>query len=155
MVLFGLFATKKMTTLNKSKDILDELMDLDNTNYNRVNQHEHSLNTSSFNLSNIIKNLPTKSNTDYTDALLNTLYAQVDFLRQESLNKTEIIQALINNSVGKHTNTVENSNNSTKVSPNNLEPITRYTINSSMDTSLKVSLNALMIYLVWRITKKQ
>lgn len=62
----------------------------------------NELDTSSFILEDIISrnNLDTSNNNiNYKDALLISLYAQVDHLRKESLGKDEIIKFLMNKSV--------------------------------------------------------
>ena len=113
MVMFGLFGVKKPTSnntipsrpsalINKEIDVLDELMDLDN--YKRVTDDKNTsidLNTSSFNLDDIINRISTKNNDqniNYKNALITSLYSQVDHLRGESVRKDTIIQHLIQNS---------------------------------------------------------
>ena len=61
----------------------------------RINNSIDHLDTSSFNLDDVINRIQSKKlNTNYKDALLNSLYSQVDFLRQESLEKNTIINTL-------------------------------------------------------------
>ena len=113
MVMFGLFGVKKPTSndnipsrppalIDKEIDVLDDLMDLDN--YKRVTDDKNTsidLNTSSFNLDDIINRISTKNsdqNIDYKNALINSLYSQVDHLRGESIRKDTIIKHLIQNS---------------------------------------------------------
>ena len=89
------------TTSQTNRDVLDELMGL-NT-YPVFNTND--LNTSSFNIEDIMNKLPlTKDNTDYKSALLCSLYSQVEYLKQESIDKTNIIKALTRNT---ETNTDE------------------------------------------------
>ena len=105
MVIFGLFTREKVSTIkhsspiksnNKSYDVLDELMNLrrpTNNNYDKVK--DNSLDTSSFNLQKIIKDISIK-NIDYRDALINSLYAQVEYLSEDALTKNDVIKQLIN-----------------------------------------------------------
>ena len=53
------------------------------------------LNTSSFDLEDIISKLPAKGEIDFKEALLNSLYAQVEYLRQDLFAKNEIIKSLV------------------------------------------------------------
>ena len=113
MVVFGLFGVKRTTSnntipsrpsklINKEIDVLDELLDLDN--YQRDTDDKNSnidLNTSSFNLDDIINRISIKKkdqSINYKNALINSLYSQVDHLRDESIRKDTIIQHLIQNS---------------------------------------------------------
>ena len=114
MVTFGLFGKRSNTSsnpmANTSRNILDELMGFDNTTHNKdYDKYEYNTNTSSFNLDDIFNKLPNKSNVDYKEVLLMSLHAQVDYLRQDSLRKTEIIQSLANNYVALTNNYVENT----------------------------------------------
>ena len=117
MVTFGLFGRNKETSNdpfppgvinrdNKDVSILDELMGF-NTNTNKVytsaadKNAYNELDTSSFILEEIMhrNNLDINNiNINYKTALLNSLYAQVDHLRKESLGKDEIIKFLMKNS---------------------------------------------------------
>ena len=145
MVVYGLFATKKNTSsnnmhckpkLNKSYATLDKLMGLNSTINNNANdEYQHDLDTSSFNLNNIINNLPTTSNINYKDALMNSSYAQVNFLIQESLEKSNLINVLISNTISCPKNTEENTSNNTHDDSAELGQTTRYSINSSSDTN--------------------
>ena len=74
------------------------------------------------------------SNFDYKDALLNSLYAQVDYLRKDSLQKTAIITTLIKNKV----NNPEMIENTTD---DNLEPAIRHTMNLNSETENKMPSN--------------
>ena len=113
MVVFGLFGVKRPTSnnnipsrpsalINKEIDVLDELVDLNN--YKRDTDDKNSnidLNTSSFNLDDIINRISIKNNDqsiNYKSTLINSLYSQVDHLRGESIRKDTIIQHLIQNS---------------------------------------------------------
>ena len=134
MVVFGLFGTKNKTSfdtipsvplLKSSKDILDELMGLWTTNY------KCDLDTSSFQLDDIINRLSIKSDIDYKDALLNSLYAQVDYLRKDTLQKTAIITTLIKNKVN-NPEMIENTID------DNLEPVIRHTMNLNTETENKI-----------------
>ena len=132
MVTFGLFEKKQKSLrhsnseFNKEKDILDELMGLDD--YVNTNP----LDTSSFNLENVVNSLKNKSNINYNEALISSLYAQVAFLRQESLEKNEIIKMLINNPT--INNTEENTLNSS-INTNHLESDVRDDINLMINQS--------------------
>ena len=137
MVVFGLFGTKNKTSfdtipsvplLKSSKDILDELMGLGTTN------RKCDLDTSSFQLDDIINRLSIKSDIDYKDALLNSLYAQVDYLRKDSLQKTAIITTLIKNKVN-NSEMIENTID------DNLEPAIRHTMNLNSETENKMPSN--------------
>ena len=114
MVIFGLFGEKRNTSnntippnfntiINKEIDVLDQLMDLNN-NYGRNTKDlnkSNGLNTSSFNLDEIANRISIKNNNasiNYKNALINSLYSQVEYLRGESIRKDNIIQNLINNS---------------------------------------------------------
>lgn len=105
MVKFALVSREKVPTIKhsspikskkKSYDVLDELMNLrppTNNKYDKVK--DNSLDTSSFNLQEIIKDISIK-NIDYRDALINSLYAQVEYLREDALIKNDVIKQLIN-----------------------------------------------------------
>ena len=112
MVVFGLFARKrnmssnytqsspnKILNKNKRKDVIDELMDIGNDygNNSKIQNdfNVSGLDTSSFNLRDIM-NRATNKNINYKDALMNSLYAQVDFLKQELVEKNKIIQGILN-----------------------------------------------------------
>ena len=84
MVTYGLFG-KLSVSKDASRDIIDELMDI-KAPYVR----NSSLNTSSFDIDDVMMNLGNR-NTDYKDALLSSLYAQVEHLKQDSLQKNEIL----------------------------------------------------------------
>ena len=118
MVMFGLFGNKRIVSntaitseLNhKEIDVLEELMGL-NDNYvfasNTADNTINDIDTSSFNLDEIINRLSVKNNDktiDYRYALLNSLYAQVDHLKKELLSKDRIIEHLINNSIKSESN---------------------------------------------------
>ena len=104
MVVFELFTKKcashntthssNSTPINKSKDVLDELMAMDK-NYTYSAKDKSNLNTSSFNLDDIINRMPAKGEIDYKNALLNSLYVQIEYLRNDLSAKNEIIKALI------------------------------------------------------------
>ena len=105
MVVFGLFSKKcashsntysssPTATIKKNKDVLDELMGLDN-HYIVNTTRKSDLNTSSFDLEDIISKLPAKGEIDFKEALLNSLYAQVEYLRQDLFAKNEIIKSLV------------------------------------------------------------
>ena len=126
MVVFGLFGSKVNLNSNnimdfeKEKDVLGELMDLDNVNINYNKDNE--LDTSSLIIEDIINQLSTKSNVKYKDALINSLYAQVEFLKNDSLNKNKIIESLIINNVSQNRMDTENKlRNSTFNNSNNSE----------------------------------
>lgn len=124
MVVFGLFSKQRTSNMahscpaeingykvcdeskDISRDILDELMAIDTNTIKGIND----LNTTSLNLDNIIKNVSAINNIDYKDALLNSLYSQVEYLRQESLSKNEMIKSLINNSFNCSCSHVKNVN---------------------------------------------
>lgn len=104
MVVFGLFSkicashntthSSSPAPINKSKDVLDELMAMDK-NYTHSAKDKSNLNTSSFNLDDIINRMPAKGEIDYKNALLNSLYAQIEYLRNDLSAKNEIIKAII------------------------------------------------------------
>ena len=100
MVVFGIFSKPRSekessTPLNNnSRDILAELMDLEN-NHKRMNSTSDPNNTSSLN--DFINDLNKKDYINYKDMLLNSLYSQVEYLRKDSLMKTECIKALVSN----------------------------------------------------------
>ena len=103
MVVFGIFSKprspeKQSSTplINKSRDILAELMDLEN-NYNKRMNSTNDPNTSSLNLNDFMNDLNKKDYINYKDMLLNSLYSQVEYLRKDSLMKTECIKALVSN----------------------------------------------------------
>ena len=133
MVVFGLFRSTKNSSRDysntlsieepKERDVLDELMGLNATRNNTNNHLVNSLDTSSFNLDDVIHKLSEKRNTNYKDALLNSLFSQVDFLRQESMQKNELIKTLTNviNNSSKDINNVEIMRNSTLNESSNLE----------------------------------
>ena len=128
MVVFGLFGMNRIpsntaipsgppTLMNTEIDVLEELMSL-NTNivYTADKNENNGLDTSSFNLEEIINRISVKNDNknididiNYKDALLNSLYSQVEHLRQESLGKDNIIKHLINISVVR--NNVHNDSN--------------------------------------------
>ena len=88
---------------NRVKDVLDDLMDIDNDNIKKVTRNE--LDTSSFILDDIINKISDKNyewdkkDLDFNYALLNSLYAQVEFLKQECSHKNVIISTLIKDSL--------------------------------------------------------
>ena len=142
MVIFGLFGHSKnpsrhykqsspIQTINKSKDIIDELMDLDNINSNNKvkNNIATDFETSSFNLEEIYNRISNK-NIDYKEALLNSLYSQVEFLKQELQEKNTIMKSLLKNTDQISSNSKIESRNSFKL----YEPLYE-TINSSVDSS--------------------
>ena len=106
MVVFALFSKKcasdnktnssTPSSINKSKDVLEELMALHN-HYTDNAKEKDEFDTSSFILDDILNSLPAKGEkeNDYKDALLNSLYAQVEYLKQESLAKNELIKTLV------------------------------------------------------------
>ena len=83
---------------DKPFSILDELMGLNTTIHHNAtnNDTDNDLDTSSFNLDNFINS---NRHIDYKVALINSLYSQVEYLRQQSLGKDEVIKLLINKSV--------------------------------------------------------
>ena len=109
MVTFGLFGRSKqplsysipsgsMRKEDKTFSVLDELMGLNTVHTNGIdNNRDNDHDNSSFILDNLMKT--SYSNINYKDALLNSLYSQVEFLRQELLGKDEIIKLIINKSV--------------------------------------------------------
>ena len=112
MVVFGLFGINKSGPSmlnNREFDVLDELMGLNNkhtrdaaTAINKSNNTNNDLDTSSFNLEEIMNRLSTKNENksiNYKDALMNSLYSQVDHLREESLRKDTLIEHLIKNTI--------------------------------------------------------
>ena len=133
MVMFALIGknrTLSIKPIDKSYDVLSDLMGLNNTVNNKGDTGDDSndiLNTSSFNLQNIMNQLATKSDVNYKDALINNLYAQTEYLRNDALIKNDIIQSLINK-----INTTECSKNTESLQPNS----SRSTSNTSYsDTS--------------------
>ena len=124
MFFFGLFSSKQNSSshsdtlsieqVTKESDVLDELMAIGTA---RINNKIDHLDSSSFILDDVINRLQSKKlNTNYKDALLNSLYSQVDFLRQESLEKNVIIKTLtgfINNYTRGSNNNEETMSNST------------------------------------------
>lgn len=126
--------------LNKSNNILDELMGLNSTiNNNANNNAKDELDTSSFNLNDILNKLPTTRNINYQDALMNSLYAQVEFLKQESLEKSNLIKVLISNTILCPKNTEDNKVNNTHDDAAELRQNTCNSINSSSDTNMNIS----------------
>lgn len=131
MVVFGLFSKERTSEecsntplINKSFDVIDELMDLDGNKTRMKTTAKDSLDTSSFNLDNIINNLNRKDSINYKDMLINSLYAQVDYFRRDSLAKTEIIQALVSandknvhNVIYNNSNDVKTANDENEVAP--------------------------------------
>ena len=111
MVVFGLYGINKSTShnaiqtrpsilKNNEVDVLDELMDLNNK-YSNVNGNK-DLDTSSFNLNEIMNRVSTRNNNEcinYKVALINSLYSQVEHLRGESLRKDRIIEHFMNNNI--------------------------------------------------------
>ena len=103
MVYFRLLASKVNDVVNNDIeiDVLDELMGLDcDMEKNRSNnERNNDLDTSSFIIDDILKRLSNKNENktgiNYKDALLNSLYAQVEFLKQDSVKKSEIIEGLV------------------------------------------------------------
>ena len=97
MVVFGLFGKHRTSSeirqfspirqSNKIYDVLDELMGLDySNNGNKAHKnYDDNLNMSSFNIKTIMNNLATKNDINYRDALMNSLYAQVEYLRNDAL----------------------------------------------------------------------
>ena len=122
MVVFGVFSKARTSEecsssslINKSIDVLDELMDLDGNKTRMKTTAEDSLDTSSFNLDNIFNNLNRKDSINYKDMLINSLYAQVDYFRRDSLAKTEIIQALVSANDKNVNNAIYNNSNDVKI----------------------------------------
>ena len=126
MVVFGLCGRNKSAPSvlkNNEVDVLDELMDLNNR-YTRVNGNNTSsntyndLDTSSFNLKEIMNRVSTGNNNEcinYKDALINSLYSQVEHLRGESLRKDRIIEYFMNNKIISPIKPVAQNNNSSYV----------------------------------------
>ena len=138
MVIFGLFGTNKRSSrhsnplLNKEKDILDELMGLDTDINIPIDNNSNPLDTSSFHLDSVINRLRDKRSINYNEALLTSLYAQVEFMRQESLEKNQVIKMLLNNPTRCINNNDEiTMHNSTINKSNRLDS----DINQSMDQS--------------------
>ena len=110
MVVFGLFARKNNAAsnysqssptkiTNNSKDVLEELMNIGNdyvinNNKTKTDGIISEFETSSFNLDEIMYRASNK-NINYKDALLNSLYTQVDFLKQELVDKNKIIESIL------------------------------------------------------------
>ena len=82
MVVFGLFGKQNVC---KKGDVLDELMGL-----NDRNKFKNDLNTSSFDIDDIMSKLSAEKSIDYKNALLNSLYSQVEFLKQEAIEINNI-----------------------------------------------------------------
>ena len=112
MVVFGLFASKRHVSVgdtvqstssqqtNTSDDILGTLMGLNsdvNNAYEEPKQRDNAsdFNTSSFNLDDIMNRMSTKRDIDFKYALINSLYAQVEYLRKDALAKNDIINLLV------------------------------------------------------------
>ena len=102
MVVFALAKTrtssenKQFSPIKQSDtsyDVLDDLMGLNK--FNNANNCD-SLDTSSFNLQDIMNKLATKEDVIYKDALINSLYAQIEYLRNDASRKNDIIQSLVN-----------------------------------------------------------
>ena len=91
MVLFALVGPAAKRVMHN--DIIDELMNIDEPPLCK-DKSVDDFNTSSFNIDEIVKNLPT-SVTSNNNALLCSLYSQVEFLRQEAAEKNKVIQSLI------------------------------------------------------------
>ena len=96
--------TNRPKSINNEIDILDELMALnDKPIYVEESSHNkkiNDLNTSSFNLDDIMSRISEKnsdSRVDYRYALLTSLYAQVDNLKHQLLSKDKIIDHFIAN----------------------------------------------------------
>ena len=147
MVVFALFGNKINTSntaninnQSKSKNneinVLDDLMGLnDNHAYTREptdNNRNNDLDTSSFNLDDIMNRISVKNNDsqiNYRYALITSLYSQVDHLRQELFYKNKVIEHLITNSTRDsiYDNNLEISNDlgseiSTSTNANNYIP---------------------------------
>ena len=140
MVVFGLCARntnassnyKQSTStklLNKSKGVLDELMNIGKDCIFRDNKIKNDFETSSFNLEEIM-NRATKNTINYKDALINSLYSQVEFLKQEIVEKNKLITSVVNIAA-------ENSKNSINIKTNksNVNKPLYDSINSSVDFS--------------------
>ena len=122
--------TNQPKSNNNEFDILDELMGLNKRNYtgdSAVNSKIDDLDTSSFNLDDIMKRISAKNSEtsiDYRYALLSSLYSQVDFLKQQLLHKDNIIDHLI-------ATTPRNSNYDNKLE-----------INDDLESDISISTNA-------------
>ena len=91
MVFYALVGPQRKTSVN-DKDVIDELMGLKD----QLGRSDN-LNTSSFNLDEIHDRVLSEKYINSNTALINSLYAQVEFLREESKEKNKVIEALINN----------------------------------------------------------
>ena len=118
MVIFGFFGKKTESLSGDAKDhkslhynntdIIDELMSVG------INKNiSVDLNNSSFNLDSFMETLPEKRSANdiiinYKDALLNSLYSQVEFLKSELSQKNIILNLLINNGSNILSNKMDN-----------------------------------------------
>ena len=94
---------------DNNKDIIDELMAVGIIDSNT----SVDLNNSSFNLDSFMETLPEKRsandiNINYKDALLNSLYSQVEFLKSELSQKNIILNLFINNVSNSLTDKMDN-----------------------------------------------